>query len=177
MGGQAVIRLHSFKDIYLLLKLVMADQQVERAFQKQSNVFLNKKVVGSGKTKTPRHVRSIGLGFKTPREAVEGAYIDKKCPWTGNVAIRGRILTGVVTKMKMARTIVIRRDYLHYIRKYNRFEKRHKNMSVHMSPAFRDVSLGDIVTIGECRPLSKTVRFNVVKVTKSGGNKKGFNKF
>lgn len=46
---------------------------------------------------------------------------------------------GVVTKMKMQRTIVIRRDYLHYIRKYNRFEKRHKNMSVHLSPCFRCV--------------------------------------
>lgn len=41
--------------------------------------------------------------------------------------------------MKMQRTIVIRRDYLHYIRKYNRFEKRHKNMSVHLSPCFRCV--------------------------------------
>nr|XP_015194806.1 PREDICTED: 40S ribosomal protein S11 [Lepisosteus oculatus] len=70
-------------------------------------------------------------------QAIEGTYIDKKCPFTGNVSIRGRILSGVVTKMKMQRTIVIRRDYLHYIRKYNRFEKRHKNMSVHLSPAFR----------------------------------------
>lgn len=39
----------------------------------------------------------------------------------------------------MQRTIVIRRDYLHYVRKYSRFEKRHKNMSVHLSPAFRYV--------------------------------------
>uniref|UniRef100_A0A673UGI7 Small ribosomal subunit protein uS17 n=1 Tax=Suricata suricatta TaxID=37032 RepID=A0A673UGI7_SURSU len=70
-------------------------------------------------------------------QAIEGTYIDKKCPFTGNVSIRGRILSGVVTKMKMQRTIVIRRDYLHYIRKYNRFEKRHKNMSVHLSPCFR----------------------------------------
>ncbi|KAL4822234.1 hypothetical protein H8958_001738 [Nasalis larvatus] len=58
--------------------------------------------------------------------------------------------------MKMQRTTVIRRDYLHYIRKYNRFEKRYKNMSVHLSPCFRDVQIGDIVTVGECRPLSKT---------------------
>ena len=36
-------------------------------------------------------------------------------------------------------------------------------MAVHMSPAFMDVELGDIVTVGECRPLSKTVRFNVIK--------------
>ena len=70
-------------------------------------------------------------------QAREGHYIDKKCPFTGNVSIRGRILTGVITKLKMNRTCVIRRDYLHYIKKYNRFEKRHKNMSVHLSPCFR----------------------------------------
>merc|ERR1712187_437143 len=45
--------------------------------------------------------------------------------------------------------------------KYRRFEKRHKNIAVHCSPAF-NVKEGDIVTIGQCRPLSKTVRFNVV---------------
>jgi len=106
-----------------------------------------------------------------------GTYIDKKCPWTGNVSIRGRILTGIVVKLKMQRTIVIRRDYLHYVRKYHRFEKRHKNMSVHLSPAFRDVKAGDVVTVGECRPLAKTVRFNVLKVTKQSGAKKGFDKF
>ncbi|CAO2612299.1 40S ribosomal protein S11 [Lemmus lemmus] len=79
--------------------------------------------------------------------------------------------------MKMQRTTVIRTIYLHYIRKYNRFEKRHKNMSVHLFPCFRDVQIGDIVTVGECRPLSKTVLFNVLKVTKAAGTKKQFQKF
>uniref|UniRef100_A0A4X2LRS8 Small ribosomal subunit protein uS17 n=1 Tax=Vombatus ursinus TaxID=29139 RepID=A0A4X2LRS8_VOMUR len=140
--------------------------QTERAYQKQPTIFQNKKRVLLGDTakeKLPRYYKNIGLGFKTPKEvswapapppplplprpaphlpslplqAIEGTYIDKKCPFTGNVSIRGRILSGVVTKMKMQRTIVIRRDYLHYIRKYNRFEKRHKNMSVHLSPCFR----------------------------------------
>ncbi|XP_044744734.1 40S ribosomal protein S11 isoform X3 [Coccinella septempunctata] len=147
----------------------------EKAFQKQATVFLNKK--GGVKKKNLRYHKNVGLGFKTPREAIEGNYIDKKCPFTGNVSIRGRILTGVVLKLKMQRTIVIRRDYLHYVRKYNRFEKRHKNMSVHLSPCFRDVEIGDVVTIGECRPLSKTVRFNVLKVTKGSSSKKSFKKF
>merc|ERR1712201_18687 len=84
-----------------------------------------------------------------------GAYVDKKCPFTGDVLIRGRILTGVVRKMKMQRTIIIRRDYLHFIKKYGRFEKRHTNMAVHLSPCFRDVELGDLVTVGECRPPPK----------------------
>ncbi|XP_023168780.1 40S ribosomal protein S11 isoform X3 [Drosophila hydei] len=150
----------------------------ERAFQKQFGVNLNRKVKpGITKKKVLRRYRDVGLGFKTPREAIDGTYIDKKCPWTGDVRIRGRILTGVVRKTKMQRTIVIRRDYLHFVRKYSRFEKRHRNMSVHCSPAFRDVEHGDIVTIGECRPLSKTVRFNVLKVSKGQGAKKSFKKF
>merc|ERR1712062_494028 len=155
----------------------MADQ-TERAFQKQPTVFLNKKkALLGGKAKKLRYYKNIGLGFKTPREAIDGNYIDKKCPFTGNVNIRGRILTGIVLKCKMQRTIVIRRDYLHYVRKYNRFEKRHKNMSVHLSPCFRDVKAGDFVTVGECRPLSKTVSFNVLKVSKGSSSKKGFSKF
>merc|ERR1711931_410127 len=151
--------------------------QTERAFQKQPTVFLNKKRVLTGSKKKLRHVKSVGLGFKTPREAIDGSYIDKKCPFTGNVSIRGRILTGTIVKMKMQRTIVIRRDYLHFVKKYNRYEKRHRNMSVHLSPCFRDVTVGDIATVGECRPLSKTVRFNVLKVTKGKGSKKQFAKF
>uniref|UniRef100_T1JGW9 Small ribosomal subunit protein uS17 n=1 Tax=Strigamia maritima TaxID=126957 RepID=T1JGW9_STRMM len=149
----------------------------ERAFQKQPTIFLNRKKTLAKKKKSLRYVRNVGLGFKTPREAIEGTYIDKKCPFTGDISIRGRILTGIVQKMKMQRTIVIRRDYLHYVKKYNRFEKRHKNMSVHLSPCFRDVKIGDVVTVGECRPLSKTVRFNVLKVTKGPGSKKQFQKF
>ncbi|KAK6751185.1 hypothetical protein RB195_002887 [Necator americanus] len=156
---------------------VMAEQ-VERAFLKQPTINLNNKArLLAGNKKVPRYVRNIGLGFKTPREASEGTYIDKKCPWTGNCSIRGNILTGVVLKNKMTRTIVVRRDYLHFVKKYRRFEKRHKNVPAHCSPAFRDIAPGDLVTIGECRPLSKTVRFNVLKVNKAGSTKKGFAKF
>ncbi|KAK8387706.1 hypothetical protein O3P69_018302 [Scylla paramamosain] len=93
--------------------------QNERAFQKQPLVFLNRKKVLGKRPRGLRHTRQVGLGFKAPREAIEGTYIDKKCPFTGNISIRGRILTGVVQKMKMQRTITIRRDYLHYVRKYN----------------------------------------------------------
>merc|ERR1711931_531619 len=141
--------------------------------------FKNKKrVIGKAvKAKQQRFVKSVGLGFKTPRDAIEGTYIDKKCPFTGNVSIRGRILTGIVQSMKMKRTIVIRRDYLHFIKKYQRYEKRHRNLVAHMSPCFRDVQLGDLITVGQCRPLSKTKRFNVLKVSKSTKTKKSFEKF
>lgn len=97
-------------------------------------------VIGGKKvsTKEKRWYKDVGLGFKTPAEAIQGTYIgmclwsynrygpraqpsilDKKCPFTGEVSIRGRILTGRVVSTKMTRTIVIRRDYLHYIPKYS----------------------------------------------------------
>merc|ERR1712086_704485 len=139
--------------------------QTERAFQKQPTVVYNIKK-GSTGAHAKRYVRSVGLGYKTPRTAKEGNYVDKKCPFTG-----------VVRKLKMQRTIIVRRDYLHFVKKYGRFEKRHNNMAVHMSPCFMDVEAGDIVTMGECRPLSKTVRFNVIKHTKPPGQKKQFAKF
>ena len=74
------------------------------------------------------------------------------------------ILKGlVISSGKMKNTIVMRRDYLHFVAKYKRYEKRHKNMTVHCSPCFPTVREGDIVTVGQCRPLAKTVRFNVLE--------------
>lgn len=97
---------------------------------------------------------------------MEGTYVDKKCPFTSSTPIRGRVFKGVVLGAKMTRTVTLRRDYLHYIKKYNRFEKRHHNLAAHLSPAFPRVRTGDVVTVGQCRPISKTVRFNVVRVEK-----------
>merc|ERR1712032_582569 len=105
-----------------------------------------KKQLGKKSARRLRYWRNVGLSFATPKEAKEGNYVDKKCPFTG--------------------TISIRRNYLHYIKKFNRFEKRHSNMAVHCSPCFEPKE-GDIVTVGQCRPLSKTVRFNVLKVEKN----------
>ncbi|KAJ9098617.1 hypothetical protein QFC22_001945 [Naganishia vaughanmartiniae] len=153
------------------------DAQLEKAFQKQP-IFQNAKAKTTKKvnSRTKRWYKDVGLGFKTPAEAINGTYIDKKCPFTGNVSIRGRILTGVVKSTKMNRTIIIRRDYLHFIPKYRRYEKRHKNLAVHCSPAFR-VEVGDQVTVGQCRPLSKTVRFNVLRVLPNLRAQRAFKKF
>ncbi|OHT00812.1 40S ribosomal protein S11 [Tritrichomonas foetus] len=155
----------------------MSDTQNERAFQKQPQVFLaSKRYLNS--EKKPRYFKNIGLNIQTPAPAKEGDFIDRKCPFTGNVTIRGRLVRGVVVSTKMRRTIIVRRDYLHWIRKYKRFEKRHTKMPAHCSPAFV-VKEGDIVQIGECRPLSKTVHFNIVSVKPCavGADKKQFRVF
>ena len=41
----------------------------------------------------------IGLGFKTPQEAVTGTYIDKKCPFTG---IASRSPAYMITRLHVA---------------------------------------------------------------------------
>ena len=46
------------------------------------------------------------------------------------MSIRGRLLSGKVISTKMTRTVIIRREYLHYVPKYNRYERRHKNLSL-----------------------------------------------
>ena len=51
----------------------------------------SKKAIGSKKKDKARFYKKIGLGFKTPAAAIEGAYIDKKCPFTSDVSIRGRM--------------------------------------------------------------------------------------
>jgi small subunit ribosomal protein S11e len=145
------------------------EAQTEKSFQKQPTVFVGSKKLTGKKTKSglPRYYRNVGLGFKTPKTAIDGVYIDKKCPFTGNVSIRGRILKGVCVSAKMERSIIVRRDYVQFIRKYKRYEKRHRNIPAHISPAFQ-IGEGDVVTIGECRPLSKTIRFNVLAVESAG---------
>lgn len=47
--------------------------QSERAFLKQPHIFQNPKT--AGKTKEKRWYKDVGLGFKTPKEAIEGTYI------------------------------------------------------------------------------------------------------
>ena len=169
----------------------MTDIQTEKAFQKQDGININNKYLLFGlelpqkgkrkklkvkdanygkknkgkRMKAIRYFKKVGLGFNTPADAIQGNYVDKKCPFTGNVSIRGRIIKGMVLSSgKMKNTIIVRRDYLHWVKKYSRYQKNHSNIPAHCSPAFKRISEGDIVTIGQCRPLSKTVRFNVLHV-------------
>lgn len=49
--------------------------QSERAFQKQPHIFALSKVRTTKGKATKRWYKEVGLGFKTPKTAIEGTYI------------------------------------------------------------------------------------------------------
>ena len=93
-----------------------------------------------------------------------------KCPFHGNLSVRGRKLTGTVISAKMRKTAIIEFDRLFYLKKYERYEKRRTILKVH-NPECVNAKEGDVVELMECRPLSKTKNFVVIKKL---GSEKGF---
>ena len=104
--------------------------------------------------------RDIGIDVPLP----EKTCTDEHCPFHGKLSVRGQVLEGVVVSTKMQRTAVIEREYLRYLQKFERFEKRTRRMNVHAPPCLA-LGVGDRVTIMECRPLAKTVHFVAIRNT------------
>jgi small subunit ribosomal protein S17 len=100
----------------------------------------------------------IGVSVEPPKRECN----NPNCPFHGTLSVRGRILEGVVVSDDMRDSIVIRRDYLHYIPKYLRYERRHNRITAH-NPSCIKAENGDRVKIMECRPLSKTKSFVVIE--------------
>ena len=96
----------------------------------------------------------IGIESKVPKESCGSV----KCPWHGRIKIRGRIFTGTVKSNKAPETAVVEWNYYHYLHKYERYERRNTKIIAH-NPKCISAKLGDIVRLGECRPLSKAKRF------------------
>ena len=76
------------------------------------------------------------------------------------------MLEGFIVSAKMDKTVIVRRDYLNYIPKYKRYERRRSHTPAHNPPCMTAEAC-DKVKIAECRPISKTVSFTVIE--KSGG--------
>jgi len=106
--------------------------------------------------------RNIGLpGVEPPEKECD----DPNCPFHGTLSVRGIVLEGVVVSDKMDKTVVVEREYLHYVRKFRRYERRRSKIHAHNPPCI-NAKKGDRVLIAETRPISKTVSFEVVKVLK-----------
>lgn len=106
--------------------------------------------------------RNIGIDAVPPK----GECSDDKCAWHGQLSVRGSILQGKVVSSKARKTAVIKREFLKYLPKYERYERRHSKI-VAYNPECIAAKEGDVVTIVECKPLSKTKHFVVIE--KVGG--------
>jgi small subunit ribosomal protein S17 len=87
---------------------------------------------------------------------------DKNCPFHGVLHPRGQVFEGTVASAKGQNTVIITREYFHYVPKYRRYERRRSRIPAHCPPCLK-VKEGDRVRIAECRPLSKTVHFVVIE--------------
>ena len=105
-------------------------------------------------------MRDIGVDVKPPAGEWDG---DENCPFYGSLRLRGQVLEGTVANVGMQGTIVVERDNVRYMQKYERYEKRTSALPAHLPNCIGGVEVGDRVKIMECRPLSKTVSFCVIE--------------
>ena len=102
--------------------------------------------------------RNIGVNVKPPTESCN----DKYCPFHGTLPIRGQIITGIVSSDKMNNSILVKKEFMRYVPKYERYEKRTSTYSAHCPPCLK-LKIGDQVRIAECRPISKTISFVAIE--------------
>ncbi|MFX0010033.1 MAG: 30S ribosomal protein S17 [Candidatus Hermodarchaeota archaeon] len=114
-------------------------------------------------------VRNIGIPGVNPPTARECS--DKDCPFHGTSRIRGKITKGVVVNKKSKNTVVIRQDYVQFVTKYQRYERRNSRLVCHLPECLNHViKVGDLVRVGESRKLSKTKAFIVLDKIRSGAD-------
>jgi small subunit ribosomal protein S17 len=94
---------------------------------------------------------------------------DVNCPFHGSLSLRRHSLEGIVVSGKMEKTVIVRRDYLKYVSKFRRYERRRSNIPAHTPPCL-EIKAGDKVKLAECRPISKTVSFVVIEKLEEGSS-------
>jgi len=110
------------------------------------------------RTPSARRARDIGLDVRAPKARCD----DRHCPFHGRLPVRGQVLEGTVVSTGMQRTAVVERTLLHYVAKFERYEKRRRRYLAHAPPCL-NVPVGHRVRIAETRPLSKLVSFCIVE--------------
>ena len=110
------------------------------------------------KKKAGPRAKDIGLDVRGPKQACD----DRHCPFHGHLPVRGQVLEGTVVSLAMEKTAVVERTLLHFVPKYERYEKRRRRYLAHNPPCLK-IPLGHRVRIAESRPLSKLVSFCIVE--------------
>lgn len=92
---------------------------------------------------------------------------DRDCPTHGKLKVRGRLFEGTIKK-KFPRRIMIEFERMIYVKKYERYAKSRTKIHARVPQCMeKEVKVGDLVWVQECRPLSKIVHFVFIKKIKS----------
>ncbi len=108
-----------------------------------------------------KKARNIGIEVKPPKKECE----DPKCPFHGELPVRGKILEGIVVSDRAQRTAIVERTYFRFLPKYERYERHHSRIAAY-NPECIAAKEGDTVRIAECRSLSKIKSFVVIEKVK-----------
>jgi len=107
---------------------------------------------------------AIGLDVEQPPEPDDPATYDyEKCPFYGDLAVRGQVLEGEVVSTDMEKTVIVEREYDVNVPKYDRLMKRRSRIPAHVPGVLEGLAVCDTVKIAETRPLSKTKSHVVVE--------------
>lgn len=87
---------------------------------------------------------------------------DENCPVHGGLKTRGLSIEGVVVSDKMQGTVIVQKESMVKIAKYERYQRRRSRIPAH-NPACIKARTGDKVRVRECRRLSKTVNFVITE--------------
>lgn len=100
---------------------------------------------------------------KEKKNVVETMCNDKDCPIHGSLKTRGRTFKGAVIS-KNDKRVAIEFERLNYIRKYERYGRSKSKMHARLPRCMeKEIKIGDLIKIAECRPLSKIIHFVVVE--------------
>lgn len=83
------------------------------------------------------------------------------------IGSRGKTFEGIVIK-KLQKRLTIELERMIYIKKYERYAKSRTRIHARLPENMeREINIGDLIQVQECRPLSKIIHFIVIKKIKS----------
>ncbi len=84
------------------------------------------------------------------------------------IKTRGRVFEGIVAK-KFPKRVVIEFERIAYVQKYERFYKKKTRIHARLLDYIeKEINVGDLIKVQECRPLSKIIHHLVIAKVKSG---------
>ena len=91
---------------------------------------------------------------------------DKNCPIQGNLKARGMIFKGIVIS-KNPKRVAIEFERMVYVRKYERYAKNKTKVHARLPECMeKEINIGDLIKVQECRPLSKIIHLVVLEKLK-----------